>query len=418
MNLFTIKNEQIKTLLLSTLVISILSACNGVGSSAATTGSSSKQAYGVGTDGQIYVSKDGNGWVKPELAGVESTNKIVSLKCGSDICAMATQDGLLVSNDFSNWNNTSGVNSKNHLKVSAALYDVLVTSQKNNSVVVAVGANGSIETVSLSADNVKSSKMALKAQDSLKTVNPTTANLYNVSSINGRYLVLGANGTLLQSLDNATTWTQVATGTNSNLYSISCNTNSLTTCIAVGSDGVALTIQDTGFNNDLSVKSNIIGKDILYAVTYLKSQARFVAAGSNATIKYSDDNGNTWVNADIPTTINDKAYDIYNIVYNGTELIANTALYNEAGQKPEVSNQFLISQDGKNWTINTLAEQGQVAKDGESTGTFATIGGLVGGVYDNYKGGEGTSGKDSWTKIGHLIDKVLSVAKLVFLFFA
>ncbi len=413
MNLSKINNKGIKSVLLSALVVSILSACNSGGASTGSS-SSNSQAYGIGTDGQVYVSKDGNGWVKPELAGVESSNKIMSLKCGSDICAMASTNGLLVSNDFSNWSNTADVNSNTNLKISAVLYDVLVTSEKNNSVVVAVGQNGSIETVSLSTDNLKSNKMSLQAKASLKKVNPVTENLYSASNVNGKYLVLGAHGTFLQSLDNATTWAPVVTGITNDLYSMYCNAESLTTCIAVGSGGVALTIKDEGVKNGLSVKSNIIGNDTLYAATYLNSQARFVVAGSNATIKYSDDNGNTWMNADIPTTINGKAYDIYNVVYNGTELVANTAVHSDIDQKTEYLNQFLISQDGKNWTINTLEEKGQITKDGESTGTFASIGGLFGGVFDK---DDSTIWKDKGTKIGHLIDQITSVAKLVFAFF-
>ncbi len=171
-----------------------------------------------------------------------------------------------------------------------------------------------------------------KGVDSLDTWhwrNPLPeGNISNLSRVvfgSGKFVTVGAGGTILTSTDG-TNWTIRTSGTTSSLAGVTYSSNKF---IAVGAGGIILTSADgitwigrtSGTTNDL--KSIKYGSD------------RFVAAGAGGTILTSAD-GITWTGRTSGTT-----YEIADIAYGGGKFVA------VGGSDYSL---MLTSSDGVTWT--------------------------------------------------------------------
>jgi len=120
----------------------------------------------------------------------------------------------------------------------------------------------------------------------------TNANLYGVSCPSaGLCVAVGSAGTILTSPDGGMTWRNQASHTNSNLQSVSCASTKI--CVAVGHEGyssVILTSGDGGSN--WTARTNPYGA-ALYGVS-CRDVLACVAVGFDHAIVASADGGIKW----------------------------------------------------------------------------------------------------------------------------
>jgi hypothetical protein len=107
----------------------------------------------------------------------------------------------------------------------------------------------------------------------------TTQNLYGVSFVNGRFIAVGARGTLLTS-DDGTTWMPASSNTAEDLWQVAFGAN---TYVAVGNSGTILSSSDGAVWTPQSDTGTTQG---LYAICFA-ANARFVAVGDSGTVVYS-----------------------------------------------------------------------------------------------------------------------------------
>lgn len=345
-------NLNIKKFLIISIITIVVAGCNSGGSATPSNTPTHNDVltYGIGDNG-LYLNTGSDAWYKVDTTGIIES-QINSINCNSGICAAATSSGLELSNDFITWKNvnyTNQLNNKN-LTMTPSLYSTIVVDEESSllsyvpttPLIVAVGQGGLIQVINNAATQLEQyNKTNLTTTVSNS---PTTNNLYqviqNTTNNSSQLISVGAHGTILSSIDNANTWKQISVNTINDLYALSCNGN---ICIVVGSNGTILQSND-------SINWNIINANTtsnLYAIANINNMA--VIGGANGTILFSNNNGLTWNKTITPPTIDNQSYNVYNITYDGTQFIASIA-YNSNTH----TNITLSSQDGITWSVNHL----------------------------------------------------------------
>ena len=227
----------------------------------------------AGTGGAIYSSLDGATW--SAVNGASSRNINAAAYFGT--FKLVGDGGLvLLSSDAASWTAQTSGTTQN-------LYALASNSLNLN---VAVGANG---TIISSADGISWTPA---------TSSGTTRDLYAVTYTaygSGLWLAVGAGGTMVQSTDGLT-WTSVASNTLADLRSIAYGTQLLTSTtgvttatsqfVVVGAAGSVLSSIDGATWST----QTLAGAGNLNAVTY---GAQYVAVGAGGKIFISAD-GASW----------------------------------------------------------------------------------------------------------------------------
>jgi hypothetical protein len=133
-----------------------------------------------------------------------------------------------------------------------------------------------------------------------------TGNLNAVISLGSTYLAAGAGGVVLSSTDTLT-WSNLATGTNSDLYGLTSNGGVI--YVAVGANGTIIYSGNNG-GNWSTVTSGTTNN--LYGVSY--SNGMYVAVGAAGTLLTSTD-GVNWTTIPALTTA-----DLKSVAYGGLTL--------------------------------------------------------------------------------------------------
>jgi Pectate lyase superfamily protein/Major tropism determinant N-terminal domain len=229
------------------------------------------------------------------------------------------------------------------------LYDITYSSTLN--LFVAVGANG---TIISSLDGITwNTQVSLTTNDLNKVIFDTNTN---------KFITVGGQGTILVS-SNANTWTSENSGVSVHLYSISVWSN--TTYIAVGASGTVITSPNlttwttvaTGISNDLeSVTVANLGGGTFKAV----------AVGTGGAILTSDDSGATWISRTSVTTqdlhgVNYITYTVGVTTYNQFFAVGNNA-------------GVVTSVDGITWTLISVPTLSHLFNVYYGLGNFWVVG--------------------------------------------
>ena len=230
----------------------------------------------MGANGAKYKSADGLTW--SAIAGNDTTNWRGTVYGMAKFIGVGEAGAITYSTDLNTWTAaTSGVTQ--HLNAVAT----------SGALIVAVGDNGTI----------------LRSTDAITwtaaTSNPSTANLLGVGyTVNGLWVAVGSAGTLLTSSDGAT-WTAANTGTTADLKSVASMSNIVTTnnviatvysTVVVGQNGTLLqspdsltwTAQTMGTSADLNSAVASLG--------LLPSNQMMITG--NGGVAYTSTDGITW----------------------------------------------------------------------------------------------------------------------------
>ncbi len=173
----------------------------------------------------------------------------------------------------------------------------------------------------------------------------------NAGAYFGTFKLVGDGGLVLLSSD-ATTWTAEVSGTTQNLYAIA--SNSLNLNVAVGANGTIISSVDgvtwTPATNSGTTRD-------LYAVTYAAyGSGLWLAVGAGGAMVQSTD-GLTWTSVASNTLA-----DLRSIAY-GTQLLTSTTGVTTATSQFVVvgaAGSVLSSTDGATWSTQTLAGAGNL----------------------------------------------------------
>ncbi len=220
----------------------------------------------VGADGAAFSSADGLTWTPSPTGTTTALNSVTFSSAGY----VAVGDGgtILTSTDLATWTARSSATSN-------ALNGVAFNGVN---VHVVVGDGGTILT---STDTGVTWTAAASG---------TTQALYGVAFAAGKFVAVGAAGTLLTSADGST-WTAVASQTTQDLRALAFGAS---TIVAVGAAGTVITSPDAA----TWTAQPAIGAADLAAVAF---GSQFVAVGSGGAIFTSAD-GVTWTAQSSGTT--------------------------------------------------------------------------------------------------------------------
>ena len=230
----------------------------------------------LGANGAKYKSADGLTW--SAISGTDTTNWRATVYGMTKFIGVGDAGAITYSTDLNTWTAaTSGVTQ--HLNAVAT----------SGALIVAVGNNGTI----------------LRSTDAINwtaaTSNPSSANLYGVGyTVNGLWVAVGATGTLLTSSDGAT-WTAATTGTTADLKSVASMSNVVTSnnvtatvysSVVVGENGTLLQSPDslTWAAQTLGTSANL--NAVVASVGLLPSNQLMIAGDGGRA--YTSTDGVTW----------------------------------------------------------------------------------------------------------------------------
>lgn len=181
---------------------------------------------------------------------------------------------------------------------------------------------------------------------------------YGITYGNGKFVTVGAYGTVLTSTDGVG-WTTQTTPITNHLYGVGFANN---TYVAVGTlgkiitspDGINWTVRSEGQAHPLTHN--------LYGVTY--GNGKFVVVGGHGTILTSTDNGVTWDDPFWPYSS-----PTANWLYATTYDLGNT-LFVDVGSSGTV----LTSTDGTSWNVEVSGTANHLLGVTYGIGTFVAVG--------------------------------------------
>lgn len=202
--------------------------------------------------------------------------------------------------------------------------------------------------------------------------------LVDIAASGSRLTAVGLNGTIITSTDSGATWSSetlpsLPAGYISALNGVAGNS---TTRIAVGKDsaskGVIIINSGSGWTTAATALADFIPRDVIWTGTqFVAVGASSVNYGANSVVMTSPD-GSTWTNQTIPTTAAPSGYNLSDIVWNGSKLLA-------VGGNDGSSRLIISSADGITWIQEHLATlTGQIALSGVAASSSLVI--AVGGT--------------------------------------
>jgi hypothetical protein len=220
----------------------------------------------VGVAAAVYTAAASNtntggiaSWSKATSLPITSTTDLSSvLFDGTRFVALGVNGSIITSTDTLTW--TSGATVNSGVAMNAIAY--------GSGTYVAVGEGGAI-----ASNNTASAAGAWIARTS-----GTAKDLYGVAFVNGVFIAVGADGTLLTSPDGVT-WTARSSNTAHSLWSVAFGAN---TYVAVGDVGTVVSSSDSA---TWTAQTNQ-GTQSFYAVCF-GSNTTFVAVGAAGTAAYS-----------------------------------------------------------------------------------------------------------------------------------
>lgn len=222
----------------------------------------------IAIDGSIIISKDGDSWKAVTSGTTKTLLSVIYDKKGQFLAVGYNGIVIISTDDGETWNPAT---------------TPPTPSERNNMISVASDGNGNYLAVEEGGAIAISSDYG-KTWTSAKT--NTYRNLNSVIYVNGKYLAVGGEGTIISSADK-TTWIPAKSGTQDSLKSIVYDGKSK--YVAVGSGGKIF----NSTNGETWIPTNSGTTSDLWAITY-DGKEQYVAVGVDETIMTSKDDGNTW----------------------------------------------------------------------------------------------------------------------------
>ena len=268
----------------------------------------------VGTSAAIYTaqySPNSTGgitaWSKPFSLppGFASTLSSVVFD-GTHFVALGVDGSIITSGDSVTWKSATAV------AVNAG--QVMNGIAYGNGTYVVVGAGGYIATNTSGGTNTGTDPNSTISEIITGAWVPQTSgtaqDLYSVAFVNGDFLAVGQQGTMLSSHDGVN-WTKRNTGTSNDLLQVAYGA---ATYVAVGSNGTIISSADSATWS----KQTSPTTQALYAICF--GNNTFVAAGKLGTIAYSSSGTDgSW------TLTSAGASDLYGITGSGTYVAVGAA---------------------------------------------------------------------------------------------
>ena len=236
----------------------------------------------VGTSAAIYSAQ----YSTASTGGITNWGPVITLPTGfastltsvifdgTHFVALGFDGSIITSSDSVTWKTATAVNAGQDLNGSIAY---------GNGTYVVVGAGGYIATNNTGSSNPGTTNPSSTISDIITGAwvardSKTGLDLYGVAYVNGDFIAVGAQGTLLTSHDGVT-WTPRNTGTGNDLWQVAYGAG---TYVAVGDSGTIVSSADSAtWTKQTSPTANS-----LYAI-YFGGNDTFVAAGDLGTIAYS-----------------------------------------------------------------------------------------------------------------------------------
>lgn len=206
-----------------------LSSC-GTGSSPAnnsTNPSIEAASYAVGPDNELYISKDQLNWDQVPTTGlsdnqVESNNIISQIKCDDDMCAAASDNGVLLSYNLVNW---APIESSESMEINSITVNESIDGSSTE--IMGVGNQGLIEDVivnNFNPSNVQVNQIQAPTNSNLNEIIDMPVAQNNESATNNiaftgffdkaKKLIFGDKGTVLNVSTNNVVTQANTTGLN------------------------------------------------------------------------------------------------------------------------------------------------------------------------------------------------------------
>jgi len=164
------------------------------------------------------------------------------------------------------------------------------------------------------------------AGNTLSSQYETSSGFTTESSSGGKFVAVGASGTIITSSDNGTSWNSMTSGISKLLNEVTYG-NSIFVTVGYGGTILTSSVNETTWNDRSKTKR-------LWGVTYANST--FTVVGNSGTI-YTSSDGTTWTSRTSGTTNN-----LYGVTYANSTFLT-------VGQ----SGTILTSSDGTTWTSRT-----------------------------------------------------------------
>ena len=251
----------------------------------------------TGVNGFLFYSTDGISWAAPtsgipvmsNLNAATSSNPNAAISSPTAYLAAGTGGVILTSPDAITWTQQISTNTTS---------DLYALASNGAGGYVAVGANG---TIIYSNGNGGTTWLAPVAGSG------TPNTLYGVTYANGMYVAVGATGTLLTSIDQGATWLHAgwtATSASNTLNSVAYGgasvsqgvTSGTNTFVVVGAAGTLVTSVDGGVSWTLQALP--VTTSNLNSVTY---GHQFIAVGDSGSV-YTSLDGLSWISQTSTTT--------------------------------------------------------------------------------------------------------------------
>jgi len=227
---------------------------------------------------------------------------------GTHFVALGFNGSVITSSDSVTWKTATAVNAGQVLNGSIAY---------GNGTYVVVGAGGYIATNNTGSSNPGTTNPSSTISEIITgawtpRTSGTVRDLYHVAYVNGDFIAVGAQGTLLTSHDGIT-WIPRNTGTGNDLWQAAYGAG---TYVAVGNSGTIISSADSA---TWTKQANSPTTKALYAI-YFGGNDTFVAAGEAGTIAYSTSGADgSWTLTSAGTS------DLYDITGNGVFVAVGAA---------------------------------------------------------------------------------------------
>jgi len=269
----------------------------------------------VGTSAAIYTaqySPDSTGGISNWGAAITLPIGFISTLTsvifdGTHFVALGFDGSIITSSDSVTWKTATAVNAGQDLNGSIAY---------GNGTYVVVGAGGYIATNTTGSSNPGTSNPSSTISEIITgawvpQTSGITQDLNYVAFVNGDFIAVGQQGTMLTSHDGVT-WTARNTGTTNNLWQVAYGAG---TYIAVGDGGTII----SSVNSATWTKQASPTTKALYAI-YFGGNDTFVVAGELGTIAYSTSGADgSWTLTSVGKS------DLYGITGNGVFVAVGAA---------------------------------------------------------------------------------------------
>jgi hypothetical protein len=233
------------------------------------------------------------------------TNLRATLYDGSEFVLLGDDGSITITGDLVNWLARTAITGAPQMNALA---------YAGGPIYVAVGAGGKIYR------NTASGLTSAWTEESSGTVQ----DLYGISYVNGLFVAVGANGTLLTSSDGIA-WTAQTSNTNNSLRSVAYGipTGGVGTYVAVGDAGTIVSSSDAV---NWTPQTTIPTTQSLYSVCF-GPDLQFIAVGTAGTIAYSTTGEDgSW------SVGNSGSIDLYSIVPGNVFIAVGAAGSNVSGK--------------------------------------------------------------------------------------